>query len=66
MVIPRIVKIIHIYYAYKMIMTAVKRIPVTEPIRKELFEMRSAGLTNTELLEELIKRPEKRIGLHLI
>ena len=36
-------------------MPAVKRIPVTEPVWKDLAEMRSAGQTYTELLEEMIE-----------
>jgi len=38
-----------------MIMPAVKRIPVAEPVWKELSEMRSAGQTYSELLEEMIE-----------
>jgi predicted CopG family antitoxin len=52
-------KSIHIYNAYNMIMSAVKRIPVTEPVWKELSEMRSAGQTYTELLEDLIETRKK-------
>lgn len=52
-------KIIHIYNTYTMIMSAVKRIPVTEPVWKELSEMRTAGQTYTELLEELMESRKK-------
>jgi predicted CopG family antitoxin len=53
-------KSIHIYNAYNMIMSAVKRIPVTEPVWKDLAEMRSAGQTYTELLAEMIEDRKKR------
>lgn len=36
-----------------------KRIPVSEPVWKELAEMRSAGQTYDELLEEMIERVKK-------
>jgi len=52
-------KRVHIYNACNMIMPAVKRIPVTEPVWKELSEMRSAGQTYAELLEELIEARKK-------
>jgi len=52
-------KSFHIYNAYNLIMSAVKRIPVTEPVWKELSEMRSAGQTYTELLEDLIETRKK-------
>lgn len=42
-----------------MIMSIVKRIPVTEPVWRELSEMRSAGQTYTELLEDLIETRKK-------
>jgi len=41
-------------------MAAVKRIPVTEPVWKDLAELRSAGQTYTELLEEMIDDRKKR------
>jgi predicted CopG family antitoxin len=41
-------------------MAAVKRIPVTEPVWKDLAEMRSAGQTYTELLSEMIEERKKR------
>jgi predicted CopG family antitoxin len=41
-------------------MAAVKRIPVTEPVWKDLAEMRSAGQTYTDLLEEMIRDRKKR------
>ena len=43
-------------------MSAVKRIPVTEPVWKDLAEMRTAGQTYTDLLSEMI---EERKKLHL-
>lgn len=52
-------KIIHICHVYHMIMSVVKRIPVTEPVWKELSEMRSAGQTYTELLEDLMEARKK-------
>ena len=41
-------------------MPAVKRIPVTEPVWKDLAEMRSPGQTFTELLSEMIEERKKR------
>jgi hypothetical protein len=41
-------------------MQAVKRIPVTEPVWKDLAEMRSAGQTYTNLLAEMIEDRKKR------
>jgi hypothetical protein len=52
-------KVIHICHVYQMIMSIVKRIPVTEPVWRELSEMRSAGQTYTELLEDLIETRKK-------
>ena len=43
-----------------MIMSAVKRIPVSEPIWKDLAEMRSAGQTYNELLADMIEERKKR------
>lgn len=43
-----------------MIMAAVKRIPVTEPVWKELSEMRSAGQTYADLLEDMIQERKRR------
>jgi hypothetical protein len=40
-------------------MAAIKRIPVSESIWKELSEMRRAGQTYDELLAELIDRVKK-------
>lgn len=40
-------------------MAVVKRIPVTEPVWKELSEMRSAGQTYAELLEDMIEARKK-------
>ena len=37
-----------------------KRIPVTEPVWKDLAEMRSAGQTSTDLLAEMIEDRKKR------
>jgi predicted CopG family antitoxin len=45
--------------AYTIVMTAVKRIPVSEAIWKELSEMRKAGQTYDELLAELVDRVKK-------
>ena len=42
-----------------MIMAAVKRIPVSEPIWKKLGEMKGAGQTYDDLLEDLIERSKK-------
>ena len=58
--IKKIAKSIHTYNAYNMIMSAVKRIPVTEPVWKDLAEMRSAGQTYTDLLAEMIEDRKKR------
>jgi len=41
-------------------MSAVKRIPVTEPEWRDLAEMRSAGQTYTDLLAEMIEDRKKR------
>ena len=41
-------------------MSAVKRIPVSEPVWKDLAEMRSAGQTYTDLLAEMIEDRKKR------
>lgn len=46
----------HVYHS---IMSVVKRIPVTEPVWKELSEMRSAGQTYAELLEDLMETKKK-------
>jgi predicted CopG family antitoxin len=53
-------KSIHTYNAYTMIMPAVKRIPVTEQVWKELAEMRLAGQTYTDLLAEMIDDRKRR------
>ena len=53
-------KSIHTYNAYNPIMSAVKRIPVTEPVWKDLAEMRSAGQTYTDLLAEMIEDRKQR------
>lgn len=41
-------------------MSAVKRIPVTEQVWKDLAEMRSTGQTYTDLLAEMIEDRKKR------
>jgi predicted CopG family antitoxin len=41
-------------------MAAIKRIPVTETVWKDLAEMRSAGQTYTDLLAEMIEDWKKR------
>jgi len=51
---------IHTYHAYNSIMSPVKRIPVTEPVWKDLAEMRAAGQTYTDLLAEMIEDRKKR------
>lgn len=53
-------KSIHTYNAYITIMSAVKRIPVTEQVWKELAEMRAAGQTYTDLLAEMIEDRKRR------
>ena len=53
-------KSIHTYNGYRVIMaSAVKRIPVTEPVWKDLAEMREAGQTYTDLLAEMIEDRKK-------
>jgi hypothetical protein len=42
-----------------MIMSAVKRIPVSEPVWKELGAMKGAGQTYDDLLGDLIERAKK-------
>jgi predicted CopG family antitoxin len=41
-------------------MAAVRRIPVTEKVWKDIAEMRSAGQTYTDLLAEMIEDRKKR------
>ena len=53
-------KNIHTYNAYNLIMSAVKRIPVTEPVWKDLAEMRAAGQTYSDLLAEMIEDRKRR------
>jgi len=48
------------FNAYNLNMAAVKRIPVTEPVCKDLAEMRSAGQTYTDLPAEMIEERKKR------
>jgi len=40
-------------------MSGGKRIPITEPVWKELSELRSAGQTYAELLEDLMETKKK-------
>jgi predicted CopG family antitoxin len=40
-------------------MSVIKRIPVTEPVWKDLSEMRSTGQTYSELIEDLIEARKK-------
>jgi len=40
-------------------MSAVKRIPVTEPVWKDLAEMRTAGQTYTDHLSDMIEDKKK-------
>jgi predicted CopG family antitoxin len=40
-------------------MAAVKRIPVSEPVWKKLGELKGAGQTYDDLLEDLIERSKK-------
>ena len=53
-------KSIHIYNAYNLTMSAIKRIPVTEAVWKDLAEMRSAGQTYSDLLDEMIEDRKRR------
>jgi len=41
-------------------MSAVKRIPVTETVWKDLAEMRAAGQTYTDLIADMIEDRKKR------
>ncbi len=43
-----------------MIMPAVKRIPVSEPVWKDLADMRKAGQTCTDLIAEMIADCKRR------
>jgi len=54
-----IVKVLSAYNAYNMIMSAVKRIPVSEPLWKKLGEMKGAGQTYDDLLLDMIERVQK-------
>jgi hypothetical protein len=47
--------------AYTLIMSAVKRIPVAEPVWKDRAGMRHAGQTYTDLLSEMIEERKKHI-----
>jgi hypothetical protein len=53
------VNVLNIYNVYNMNMSAVKRIPVSEPVWKALGEMKGAGQTYDELLEDMIDRVKK-------
>jgi predicted CopG family antitoxin len=53
------VKVLNIYSVYIMIMPALKRLPVSEKIWKELGAMKGAGQTYDDLLGELIERAKK-------
>ena len=53
-------KNIQSYNVYNTIMSAVKRIPVTEQVWKDLAEMRSAGQTYTDLLADMIEDRKKQ------
>lgn len=54
-----VVKVLSIYNAYNMIVSAVKRVPVSETVWKKLGEMKGAGQTYDDLLEEMIERVKK-------
>ncbi len=47
------------YDIYSVIMPAVKRLPVSEKIWKELGAMKGAGQTYDDLLEDMIERVKK-------
>lgn len=51
--------IFHVSHDYTLIMSAVKRIPVAEPVWKDLAEMHLAGQTYTDLLSEMIEEHKK-------
>jgi hypothetical protein len=53
------VNVLNIYNVYNIIMPAVKRIPVSEPVWKELGAMKGAGQTYDDLLEDMIDRVKK-------
>jgi hypothetical protein len=54
-----VVKIYSIYNDNSIIMPAVKRIPVSETVWKKLGEMKGAGQTYDDLLEDMIERVKK-------
>ena len=54
-----VVMVLSIYNVYSMIMSAVKRLPVSEKIWKELGAMKGAGQTYDDLLEDMIERVKK-------
>ena len=54
-----IVIVLSIYNVYSMIMSAVKRLPVSEKVWKELGAMKEAGQTYDDLLEDMIERVKK-------
>ena len=51
--------VLSIYNVYNMIMPAVKRLPVSEKVWKELGAMKGAGQTYDDLLEEMIEQVRK-------
>jgi predicted CopG family antitoxin len=53
------VNVLSVYNFYNTIMSALKRIPVSEPIWRELKEMKGAGQTYDDLLENMIERVKK-------
>jgi hypothetical protein len=53
------VNVLNIYKVYNIIMSAVKRIPVSEPVWRELGAMKGAGQTYDDLLEDMIDRVKK-------
>ena len=55
----QIVTVLSIYNVYNIIMSAVKRLPVSEKVWKELGSMKGAGQTYDDLLEDMIERVKK-------
>jgi len=58
-VIRHVVMVLSIYNVYSMIMSAVKRLPVSEKVWKELGAMKGAGQTYDDLIEDMIERVKK-------
>ena len=50
---------LNIYNIYNIVMTATKRIPVSEKIWRELSELKQPGQTFDQLLSEIIEREKK-------